>query len=216
TTFFNTSEQAGITAIVSAAAGAVSAGSSLTGTTLSNLMNPNFKISCGIEVENWSKFPLIQPAVRIFAGALSTPPGNILPSKKEAMVARKSSDSATGTFGTVSWLVEGQARRIVLMWAAPYDFNLFSNWLGVGITTPGVIFHAEENDWYYQMYYGRSSDSLRFNRSAFYWESSPVIYTDDLIQISGTMSTGHQAQVKITVRPLNVSDLATPIKVLLE
>ncbi|KAL3870169.1 hypothetical protein ACJMK2_038250, partial [Sinanodonta woodiana] len=85
TTFFNTSEQAGITAIVSAAAGAVSAGSSLTGTTLSNLMNPNFKISCGIEVENWSKFPLIQPAVRIFAGALSTPPGNILPSKKEAM-----------------------------------------------------------------------------------------------------------------------------------
>ncbi|KAL3870172.1 hypothetical protein ACJMK2_038253, partial [Sinanodonta woodiana] len=131
-------------------------------------------------------------------------------------VARKSSDSATGTFGTVSWLVEGQARRIVLMWAEPYDFNLFSNWLGVGITTPGVIFHADEDDWYLQMYYGRSSDSLRFNRSAFYWESSPVIYTDDLIQISGTMSTGHQAQVKITVRPLNVSDLATTIKVLLE
>ncbi|KAL3870255.1 hypothetical protein ACJMK2_038332 [Sinanodonta woodiana] len=216
TFFCNTSSEVTIAAIVSAAAGAVSAGSSLTGTTLSNLMNTNYRINCGIEVENWTKFPLTDPVVKIYAGALSTPPGDILPSKKEAMVARKSSDTATGTFGTVSWLVEGKARRIVLMWAAPYDFNFHSNWLGVGITTPGITFHAQRNDWFNQMYYGTSSDFIGFSRSLYYWESNPVVYKDDLIQISGTMSTGHQAQVKITVRPLNVSDLATPIKVLLE
>ncbi|KAL3870184.1 hypothetical protein ACJMK2_038333 [Sinanodonta woodiana] len=216
TTFYNTSAVDTITDIIKAAAGAVSAGSSLTGTTLSNLMRTGFKINCGIEVENWTKFPFTDPVVKIYAGALSTPPGDILPSKREAMVARKSSDSATGTFGTVSWLVEGHSRRIVVMWAVPYDINFYSNWLGVGITAPGVTFHAQGNDWFNQMYYGTSSVSLGFSRSEYYWESNPVIYRDDLIQISGTMSTGHQAQVKITVRPRNIADLATPIKKLLE
>ncbi|KAL3870182.1 hypothetical protein ACJMK2_038263 [Sinanodonta woodiana] len=216
TSLCNTSAEITIPAIVSAAAGSVSAGSSLTGTTLSNLMNINYRVTCGIQVENWSKFLLTHPVVKIYAGALSTPPGDILPSKREAMVARKSSDSATGTSGTVSWLVEGYARRIVVMWSAPYDFNLYSNWLGVGITTPGVTFNAEGNTWFNQMYYGTSSDSIGFRRGEYYWESNPISYKDNLIQISGTMGTGHQAQVKITVRPLNVSDLATPIKVLLE
>ncbi|KAL3870183.1 hypothetical protein ACJMK2_038334 [Sinanodonta woodiana] len=202
--------------IVFAAAGAVSAGSSLTGTTLSNLMNINYRVTCGIEIENWTKFILTDPVVKIFAGALSTPPGDILPSKREAMVVRKASDAAAGTFGTVSWLVEGKARRIVVMWAAPYDFVLHSNWLGLGITTPGIIFHFPNDYWFLQMYYGTSSSLLGFSTSEYYRESNRLIYTDDLIQISGTMGTGHQAQVKITVRPLNVSDLATPIKVLLE
>ncbi|KAK3610789.1 hypothetical protein CHS0354_014047 [Potamilus streckersoni] len=224
-------------------------------------MNPNYKINCGFQVENWTRFPLTNPVVKIFAGALSTPPGDILPSKREAMVARKTSDTATGTFGTVSWLVEGtdrrivlmwaapydfnfnsnwlgvarktsdtatgtfgtvswlvegQDRRIVLMWAAPYDFNIYSNWLGVGITTRGETIHAQGNEWFNQMYYGTSSNSLGFSRSEYYWEANPVIYKDELIQISGIMSTGHQAQVKITVRPVKVSDLAAPIKALLE
>ncbi|KAK3599913.1 hypothetical protein CHS0354_022498 [Potamilus streckersoni] len=205
-----------VAAIVSAAASTVSAGSTLTGTTLSNLMKNDYRVNCGIEVENWTRFILAYPVVKIAAGALSIPPGNILPSKREAMVARKTSDSATGTSGTVSWLIEGQSRRIVVMWSAPYDFNFYSNWLGVGITSRGETFNAQGNSWFYQMYYGSNSRSLGFSRSEYYWESNPVIYQDDLIQLSATMSTGHQAQVKMTVRPINASDLATPIKAILK
>ncbi|KAL3870235.1 hypothetical protein ACJMK2_038312 [Sinanodonta woodiana] len=213
--FCSTSAVVDITAIIMAANKAVSAGTILTGTTLRNLMNNGYRVNCGIEINNWTRFPLTNPVVMIGSGALAIPPGDILPSKREAMVARKASDTATGTLGTVSWLVEGKARRIVIMWAAPYDFSFYSNWLGVGITTPQITFHAQGNTWFDQMYYGTSSDFLGFSRSEYYWESNPVVYKDDLIQISGTMSTGHQAQVKITVRPVNISDLAAPIKSLL-
>ncbi|KAL3870276.1 hypothetical protein ACJMK2_038353 [Sinanodonta woodiana] len=94
------------------------------------------------------------------------------------------------------------------MWSVPYDYNLYSNWLGVGISAPGVTTNGEGNTWFNQMYHDSSSDTLGFSRKEYYSESSTLIYKDDKLQISGIMTTGHHAIVRITVRPVDDSDLA--------
>ena len=51
----------------------------------------------------------------------------------EACRARKTGGFATGTWGTVSWDVNGK-ERIVIMWSAPFNHNHHTNVLAVGTT----------------------------------------------------------------------------------
>ena len=203
-------------AAISAAGAAISAGTSLVGTTLNGLMNDGYKVTCGIEIENWTRFPLTDAVVRVGAGAISVPPIAVLPGKKEAMVARKTSDTATGTYGTVSWLIEtNPRRRVVVMWSAPYDFNAHSNWMAVGLTSHNMTQHAPGNQWFDQMYFHDDSNVLRFERKEYWDNISPVNIMDDRFRAVGNMGSSHKAQVKVILRPLKEDDLAAPIRALL-
>ena len=91
-------------------------------------------------------------------------------------VARKTSGTATGSYGTVSWLIEALNRRVVVMWSAPFNFNHHSNWLAVGLTAPGTTKHAPGNAWFNRMYYENSSQQLMFERGEYYANVRPVLY----------------------------------------
>lgn len=199
---------------ISAAAAAISAGTSLAGTTMSGLMNNGYSVTCGIEIENWTRFPLTHPMSSIGGGYLSVPPQAVLPSKREAMVSHKNSGTATGTYGTVSWLIKDNNRRVVVMWSAPYNFNHYSNWMGVGITTAGVTTH--NNNWFDLMYYRSSDRDLGFSREEYYYTVNTILYRDAKFEIRGTMGSSHKAEAKIKVIPINEDDLASPIKALLQ
>ena len=91
-------------------------------------------------------------------------------------VARKTSSTATGSYGTVSWLIQDNSRRLVIMWSAPFNFNHYSNWLGVGLSVPGVTEHAPGDTWFDLMYYNDSSDHLKFERREYYADVRLVLY----------------------------------------
>ena len=205
-----------ISAITSAAAAAVSAGTSVAGTTMSALMADGYAVTCGIEIENWTKYVFGIPIAHVKGGTLSSPPVPILPAKKEVMISHKASGTATGVYGTASWLIEStvasQQRRLVVMWSAPYDFNLHSNTLAVGITTPGQTTHPVGPTWFDKMYYDEKVDVLPYLKKEFLRDFSPIMFEDDEYQVVATMGSSHKAQVKIYVRPKKFEDLAANIK----
>ena len=63
-------------------------------------MNNGYRVNCGTEVENWTRFPLTSPHVEVSGGAIDIPPRAILPSKREAMA------SGCGSCVLSGWLSE--------------------------------------------------------------------------------------------------------------
>nr|AXS67887.1 coluporin-15 [Colubraria reticulata] len=157
----------------------------------------SYKVFAHITVENWTKHPLVRPHLSLNRGRMLHAPSLVLSGKREMFILRKIRDSATGTAGTVSWLVGFTKRRFVLMWSTPFDFTYYSNWMGVGMTTKG---HTEKNGRFDQMYYGSNDTILLFNRGEFYYHENPVIYRDDEFEITGRMNKAHKALVTVTFR----------------
>nr|QFQ61162.1 conoporin [Conus magus] len=196
----------------------ISAGSSLAGVGLQGLADPGYRVTCAIQVENWTRYPLVYPTVRVFGnGAVTSAPTAILPGKKEGFAVRKPSGTATGVSGTVSWEMHGASRRFVLGWSAPYSFDFHSNWMGLGITREGSFKVASGDTWFNQMYYGGNSANLTFETGEFYYDTDPVIYRNDNFEAVGVMTNIHKAQIKVVIRPTpnNWKDLAGPIRQLL-
>ncbi|KAK7462546.1 hypothetical protein BaRGS_00038402 [Batillaria attramentaria] len=203
-------------AIISAASAAVSAGSSLAGTTISSLLNDGYSVGCGIEVQNWTRFPLSEAITRINGGYLSKPPVAVLPSKKEAMVTRKTGGCATGSYGTVSWKVEGLNRRVYVMWSVPFNHDYFTNWLAVGLSRKGYTNHPGDNALFDQMYSGKSDLNIAFERHQYWTSMDPIIFSDGDISLEATMGSSHKAEVRVIVRPVDNKNLADPIRSLLQ
>nr|ATF27386.1 conotoxin [Conus andremenezi] len=208
-----------LSTVATIASGVISAGTSLAGVTLQGLAASGYRVTCTIQVENWTRYPLLYPSVRIAnSGVLTTAPTAILPGKKEAFATRMPAHRAEGVYGTVSWEMHGTDRRFVLMWSAPFNFHFYSNWLGLGMTKEGVAGLARGNTWFDQMYYGGNSHDLTFEREEFKKRTDPVIYRNDKFEVVGIMTNIHRAQIKVIVRPTrnNWKDLADPIRLSLE
>nr|UMA83983.1 venom-related protein conoporin [Conus judaeus] len=205
--------------VASIASSVITAGTSLAGTTLQGLADPNFSVTCTIQVENWTRYALMYPTVLTLGSpAVSSAPTAILPTKKEAFATHKPRSTATGVSGTVSWELQGAERRFVLMWAAPYNFNHYSNWMGVGMTRLGLVDVAPGDTWFNQMYHHGDSEDLTFKRGRFYYDLKPVIYRNEEFEIVGIMTNIHRAEIKVIIRPTidNLEGLALPIQALME
>ncbi|KAH3875512.1 hypothetical protein DPMN_038779 [Dreissena polymorpha] len=201
----------GISAIASIAAGVIAAGTSLAGTTIQGISSLGYKVTMGMEVENWTKFALMSPHVTRKSGVIQIPPVQIRPAQKEGFVARKTGYTATGSWGVVSWFVAEKRRRVVIMWSVPFNQNHYKNILAVGITKGD---HYHNADWADQMYYRGSNWQLGFERAEYY-HSLPTVSWEDTetgLIVAATMSTSHNAIVNVVVRSKNFSDLAKPIR----
>nr|DAZ86346.1 TPA_inf: venom-related protein Conoporin [Conus ebraeus] len=193
----------------------VTSGNSLNGVTLQDLADTEYDVTCVVQVENWTRYPLMTPRQRIANdGAWTTYPVAILPGKREAFAVRKASGVKEGVYGIVSWELLGARRRFVIMWSAPYDLNKYSNWMGLGMTREGLTDVAPGDTWFNQMYSDKSSGSLTFERKEFYYNTDPVIYRNAKFEAEGAMTNGNHAQVKVVVRPTrnNWKDLADEIR----
>nr|AXL95382.1 conoporin [Conus ermineus] len=193
----------------------VTPGSSLACNTVQDLVDTHHKVTVVIQVENWTRYRMMVPRLRIANdGASITNPVAILPGKREAFAVRMPSSGRKGVYGTVSWELIKANRRFVLMWSAPYDFNHHSNWLGLGMTGEGLVDVAAGNTWFDQMYYNSSNASLKFVRKKFYYNVDPFIYSNEKFEAEGEMTNGHKVWVRVIVRPSsnNWEDLAYVIR----
>ena len=74
-------------ATIAAAAGVISAGSSLAGTTIHGIVaGSDYNVVCGIQTENWTRYLLEKPKLVKNGGLIQNPPVEVMPGKKEVMV----------------------------------------------------------------------------------------------------------------------------------
>uniref|UniRef100_W4VSJ6 Conoporin 1 n=1 Tax=Conus geographus TaxID=6491 RepID=W4VSJ6_CONGE len=166
-----------------------------------DMVDNNYWVTCIIEVENWTKFTLEAPRLMLKRGTHVSIPVDIEPGKKDAFAMRKTFAAATGVSGTVSWEVKGNQRRFVIMWSAPFDFNIHSNWMAMGMTREGLV--APNKNWFDQMYYHGNTDDLTFERRKFQNNMNPFIYSNEKFELEGFMTHTHHALVRVVVRPAN-------------
>ncbi|XP_071121749.1 tereporin-Ca1-like [Mytilus edulis] len=169
----------------------------------------NYRVVCTIEVENWTKYNLVNPHATIKKGELQSSPVFIRPTLREKFTAHKSYWGFSGTYGVASWRIDdGEGRRAVVMWSCPYNFWWHSNYLGVGLAEPATERHR---DWFHQMYNEGNGNGLRFVRSR-YDKHTPTIRTNDgKFEITGIMGTAHRTKARVIVRPVFEDDLAPNI-----
>uniref|UniRef100_W4VS02 Conoporin 5 n=1 Tax=Conus geographus TaxID=6491 RepID=W4VS02_CONGE len=203
-----------LSAVRAIASSIVTPGTSLTGGLLKDLADNSYRVTCAIQVENWTKFTLKVPKLMLRHGAHTTSPVVIEPGKREAFAVRKTAYAATGVSGTVSWEVKGNRRRFVIMWSAPYNLDIYSNWLGMGMTREGLVDVAPKNVWFKQMYYNDNSDDLTFERKKFYKNLDTFLYSNKKFEAEGDMTNSHHALVRVIFRPANNKweDLADKIQ----
>uniref|UniRef100_W4VS67 Conoporin 3 n=1 Tax=Conus geographus TaxID=6491 RepID=W4VS67_CONGE len=201
-----------LSAVRAIAATVVTSGSSLKGGLLKDLADNSYWITCAIEVENWTNFTLEVPKLMLRRGAHTTNPVDIEPGKREAFAVRKTAHTATGVFGTVSWEVNGNSRRFVIMWSTPFDFNIYTNWMGMGMTREGLV--APNYLWFKQMYNLGNNDDLTFERKQFYKNLDTFVYSNEKFEAEGYMTNSRHALVRVIFRPANNKweDLANEIQ----
>ena len=124
--------------------------------------NAGTRVVVQLEVINLSKWSLTNPVTLIHGGAVASQAHHVQPGMKEMMVMRKTYYTATGSYGTVSWDING--RVVIVMWSAPYSFDFHSNWLGVGIGHSRTHNSNTFND----MYYGGGS---WFKKDEYYYHT---------------------------------------------
>nr|AXS67902.1 coluporin-30 [Colubraria reticulata] len=178
----------------------VTDGSSLKENTLKDLKDLGYWVGVVIQVENWTRYPLLYPTVRLSGGTMATVPTTLLPCKREAFMVRKASFAGKGSYGTVSWEVYGANRLFVIMWSAPYNFDFYSNWLGLGMTKKGHTTVASGETWFDQMYDGNSDSNFEFHRKEYDDTEDPLTWWDSEFHIRSVMTTEHNAQVNVTFK----------------
>jgi len=121
-------------------------------------------------------------------------PQHINPGKRESSFGRKYSGTATGVAGTVSWKIDNGDCAVV-MFSLPYDFNLYSNWLSVGIMKESDV-QGGGSELFDKMY----NEEGNFTRGQFYTDPpKPIEFKSGSYKIVGVMGTTHEPEIKIQI-----------------
>nr|AXS67895.1 coluporin-23 [Colubraria reticulata] len=170
--------------------------------------NYGYRVKAAITVQNWTRFPLIKTALNIAEGVNDTAAHDIYPGSQWTFNVRKRDRAPQGTYGTVSWVVSGKDQRFIVMWSAPYSFNWYSNWLGLGMTPKGHTKVAIRNTWFIEMYYTGGNKYLRHTIKEFYKDVNPVTFRMYGFKIVGTMTSGHHTEILVKFQPTQKGDAA--------
>ncbi|XP_060062561.1 tereporin-Ca1-like [Ylistrum balloti] len=192
--------------IVSAITGGIKDGTSLQGTSLHAQMDSlHYRNVVGMEVDNYSKWAMTSPIAYPDRGVITLSPREIHPGQREVMLARKTGYTATGTQGTVSWLIDN--RRVIVMWEAPFNFDFYDNKLAVGIVPSSA--HTSS------MFDVMSGGSGNFTRGVYDSSIRTIEYCDEALCVEGTMGTSHKTQVHIQVIPRSIDNVARSLETLI-
>ena len=128
--------------------------------------------------------------------------------QREALSGHKVGYCATGACGVVSWNIVGTMNRLSVMYSCPYNFDFFSNRLGVGIYT---CEDEPKQKLFNRMYYGKKMPY--FQRRKFRNKLTPISLEVSDYQIYATMGSSHKPEIKIWLFPKNTRDLAANVNV---
>ena len=162
----------------------------------------SYGVAVHLYIENYGIWPLTNPKTVMNKGKMRYPPQAVLPGEREAMVMHKTAWAAEGCYGTVSWLLEGR-RRAVVMWSAPFNHNFHSNYLAVGILND-TNNKATADDMYYK--------SGSFERGEYYKSTQSIRHCDPAFCIQGAMGTSHHPSIRISVYPTDPTNYASNVQ----
>jgi hypothetical protein len=109
-------------------------------------------------------------------------------------LGHKTDGTATGSAGTVSWKLGETGKMLVVMYSLPFNFDFYSNWLGIG------IFKEEDTSEYFnKMYYESEID---FKRKEFYYDTDAVVFDDGTFTVNATMGTTHKSEIHIYLKSM--------------
>jgi len=190
--------------IANAISGVISAGTSLSDTARA-FATLDYVVCFQLTVENYTNQHLGTHENKIHSGSIKEPAVAIMPGMKEGLAGHKSSGTATGCAGTVSWKIGNTDKILVVMYSLPYSHDFHSNWCGVG------IFDVQDTtDFFDKMYNGSEVD---FKRKDFWSDLTPVEYTDNsMFRVTASMGASHKADVTVQLYPEEVSMLAKSLR----
>lgn len=192
----------GISAVAASLIGtAVSAGTSLAGTTVGALANKAYSIAVSGSVENYSKFDLTKVKCTNKAGYINKALPTIHAGLKEGFASHQGG-AGTGSWVHCSMVASGSPNTMVhIMYIAPNNFDLYSNKLALGICSRKLSECRNLNA--YKMYY----ENYKFmTRGEFYYSSNDMVFCHKELCMVGKMGTSHQPEIKINVYAKKFTD----------
>ncbi|XP_026886598.2 DELTA-sagatoxin-Srs1a-like [Electrophorus electricus] len=174
-------------------------GVSLTGTSSEQISQSiNTRRNIVIEISNYSsKYKLGNPRVYTKSGYCLSPPQPTIQKKtKEVCTFTKTSDTACGAVGVLTYQIltneMGSVGELAIMFSVPHDYRLYENWFAFGIFTTGMPC----NEYLFkQMYYDPSTKHCPFTRGK--GTGSEITYCRGNISVKGTMSPAGKSIMKV-------------------
>ncbi|XP_027898389.1 DELTA-sagatoxin-Srs1a-like [Xiphophorus couchianus] len=120
---------------------------------------------CTVEIQNKSSsLMLCEPLVYVFKGNCESPlPPTLRPTESGSALFIKKVYTTSGSSGIFTYDIVHESSkeckgRLAVMFAVPYDFNIFYNWYAVGIFSKDKQCN---DDLYNEMYYGVQDRFIR-------------------------------------------------------
>ncbi|XP_071318298.1 DELTA-stichotoxin-Hcr4a-like [Trachinotus anak] len=152
-----------------------------------------------IEITNLTNnYCLLDPKVYLESGNCHSPPQpTVRPLKTELCNFTKTSAKASGAVGVLTYdLFERHSNcakeTVAIMFSVPYDYNMYKNWLAVGIYNQG----KECNEALYkEMYYNKDQQGFVRDKA----NGCGITYEGSSLDIKATMSPMGRAILKVEV-----------------
>ncbi|XP_076867078.1 DELTA-stichotoxin-Hcr4a-like [Brachyhypopomus gauderio] len=178
---------------------AIIPGASLTGTSAEQISQGiNTGRNVVIEISNFSDtYTLGNPKVHTSSGYCLSPPQPTIQKKtKEACSFTKTSDTACGAVGVLTYQMltneSYPVGELAIMFSVPYDYNMYENWFALGIFNAGL---SCNDDLFKKMYYDPSTNHSTFTRGK--GTGSEITFSGGKLCIKGTMSPAGKSIMKV-------------------
>ncbi|KAK5623839.1 hypothetical protein CRENBAI_003886 [Crenichthys baileyi] len=152
-----------------------------------------------IEITNLTnEYCLMNPKVFLDSGSIQSPPQpTVRPQKTEVCNFSKISAKTTGAVGVLTYELFGRksnsAKEILaIMFSVPYDYNMYKNWIAVGIYNQG----KECNESLYkEMYYNKEPQGFVRQEA----KGSGLTFEGSSLDVKATMSPVGRAIMKVEI-----------------
>jgi len=164
--------------------------------------NEGYSVNFKLVLTNATDQPLVLQQVQVVGGWVTKTVTYLEPDAEETVEGRKAAGAATGCVGSAVWKIGDTGKTLAVMYSVPYDQDLYSNWLGVGIfdlkeAKADCGHHqCDPEDNYNLMYY---QDEEGFARKDFYGDLDPVTHEGDGFSIEGSMGNSHTPTIQISI-----------------
>ena len=187
----------------------VANGVSIVTSTIDLVENLTHDVVCSVEVSNATKYTLMPVDCYINHGEIKVPPRPIAPKKKEALVGCKIFGVA-GTSGVTAWKIGNSNVYLLVLWSAPYDFDLSANYLSIGFKSSKSGLIVDQN-LFDEMY---DKEDVWFNRQQFYSHVKPIQVKEisGHFMAQGSMATSHKCVAEVFLLPQKSDDMEPTLK----
>merc|ERR1712025_366937 len=171
-------------------------------------INREISVRFFLDFQNYTKLKLT-PHKKYVGGGILEEWGKIVEGgTKEAITGRKSSWTATGCWGTMSWKIGKTEKVLIVMYSIPYDTNLHSNWLGCGIYTEKDVKNLSMEEAFNRMNYGEPAEWFKRRE---YSDSTAALKFDgdNTFKVNTIIGTSSQSTWRLEFSPKYRKDLAT-------